>query len=256
LDALPKSLWLLGLGHLGQAYCWLLGLLPYPSDQKPFLVLQDVDQVDESNIDTSLLATPRVQDLNKTRACASALEAIGFTTALIERRFDGSGARTVQEPSTAICGFDNHASRRALEDFGFEFIVEAGLGSGVHDYLDILVHTFPADRPAQEIFVDRAMSEVQLGGAYETEATRQVNAGRSAAAARCGMVDVAGKSVGAAFVGVTASCLVVAELLRSVHGGDQWSVLSVNLSDPSYLRTTQASRHHALKDVVYLSDGD
>jgi hypothetical protein len=40
LAYLPKSLWLVGLGHLGQAYAWTLGMLPYPVDGRPHLVLQ------------------------------------------------------------------------------------------------------------------------------------------------------------------------------------------------------------------------
>ena len=34
LSYLPSRLWLIGLGHLGQAYLWGLGLLPYAADAK------------------------------------------------------------------------------------------------------------------------------------------------------------------------------------------------------------------------------
>src|SRR5205814_6855699 len=37
----PNKLHLLGLGHLGQAYLWTLGWLPYPSTNDVELVLQD-----------------------------------------------------------------------------------------------------------------------------------------------------------------------------------------------------------------------
>jgi hypothetical protein len=42
---LPSKLWLIGLGHLGQAYLWGLGLLPYAAPGKVSLVLQDNDVV-------------------------------------------------------------------------------------------------------------------------------------------------------------------------------------------------------------------
>src|SRR5258706_2896438 len=42
LDYLPSRLWVIGLGHLGQAYLWGLGLLPYREPSKLSLVLQDV----------------------------------------------------------------------------------------------------------------------------------------------------------------------------------------------------------------------
>jgi hypothetical protein len=35
----------------------------------------------------------------------------------------------------------------------------------------------------------------------------------------CGVTELAGKAVGAAFVGVTAGCLAIAEALRELHGG-------------------------------------
>ena len=41
LKYLPSSLWLIGLGHLGQAYLWALNLLPYPRPTGAALVLQD-----------------------------------------------------------------------------------------------------------------------------------------------------------------------------------------------------------------------
>ena len=37
IDRLPSALWLIGLGNLGQAYLWTLGMLPYavPSEVRP-----------------------------------------------------------------------------------------------------------------------------------------------------------------------------------------------------------------------------
>ena len=43
LTYLPSRLWLIGLGHLGQAYLWGLGLLPYKDPADVALVLQDID---------------------------------------------------------------------------------------------------------------------------------------------------------------------------------------------------------------------
>lgn len=43
LRALPESLWILGLGHLGQAFLWSLGLLPFPDPSACELMLQDFD---------------------------------------------------------------------------------------------------------------------------------------------------------------------------------------------------------------------
>ena len=120
LAYLPKSLWLVGLGHLGQAYAWTLGMLPYPADGRPHLVLQDFDKATKSNLSTCLLLWAADLNKHKVSAVASCLEAAGFTTALVERRF-GAGHRVmVDEPTTAlfgVCGMTLLASRAVATPF-------------------------------------------------------------------------------------------------------------------------------------------
>jgi hypothetical protein len=53
LSRLPSAAWLVGLGNLGQAYLWTLGLLPYGRDGAD-VVLQDFDVLAPSNVSTSL----------------------------------------------------------------------------------------------------------------------------------------------------------------------------------------------------------
>lgn len=57
---LPSNLWLIGLGHLGQAYLWVLGLLPYAAPSEVMLYLQDFDRLAESNDSTSLLTSGKL----------------------------------------------------------------------------------------------------------------------------------------------------------------------------------------------------
>src|SRR5262249_42948552 len=53
--SLPRSLWLVGLGNLGQAYLWSLLMLPYPDPKAVMLYLQDDDHVSSENWGTSVL---------------------------------------------------------------------------------------------------------------------------------------------------------------------------------------------------------
>ena len=98
---LPSRLWLIGLGHLGQAYLWTLGLLPYntPGDVK--LVLQDFDRLTPANDSTSLLTNAKNIGEQKTRAMAEWAEARGFRTRLVERAFPGGIAIADDEPRLA-----------------------------------------------------------------------------------------------------------------------------------------------------------
>src|SRR5690606_20338696 len=52
---LPAEAWLVGLGHLGQAYLWTLGLLPYHRPDDVILFLQDTDELKKANLSTSIL---------------------------------------------------------------------------------------------------------------------------------------------------------------------------------------------------------
>ncbi len=71
IGLLPSRLWLIGLGHLGQAFLWTLGFLPYATPEEVLLVLQDFDFLSEANDSTSPLTFAPVCIERKTRAMAT-----------------------------------------------------------------------------------------------------------------------------------------------------------------------------------------
>jgi hypothetical protein len=224
---LPSRLWLIGLGHLGQAYLWTLGLLPYSKPDDVELVLQDFDELTLANDSTSLLTTPALVGLRKTRAMAAWAEERGFRTRLVERIFPGGIRIADDEPRLALGGVDNSQARAAYEDAGFECIVEAGLGAGPKEYLALRLHTFPGSTTARK----------KWGGATgaigapmpETTAYRKL---AKSGVDSCGLVRLATRTVGAPFVGATAAALVVSEILRRLNGGPVLEVLDMTLRDP------------------------
>lgn len=58
----------------------------------------------------------------------------------------------------------------------------------------------------------------------------------------CGAVELAGTAVGAAFVGVTAACLAVAEGVRTVLAGDGHDLINLHLHT-NQLNTAPATGH-------------
>lgn len=229
---LPSKLWLIGLGHLGQAYLWLLGLLPYEYPHQVSLVLHDFDRLAESNDSTSLLTNGSLIGQLKTRAMATWAEARGFQTKIIERPFPGGILVSGDEPRLALGGVDNPQARAAYEDAGFRWIVEAGLGSGPTEYLALRLHTFPASASARAKWGDEMTSSSNRGiqfPAYQ----RLSNQGMD----ECGLVRIASRSVGAPFVGAVAASFVVSEVLRFLNGGEQLEVLDMTLSSPA-MRST------------------
>lgn len=225
LQYLPSKLWLIGLGHLGQGYLWALGMLPYRQDSGVSLVLQDVDRVTRSTESTGVLSDQTMVGQLKTRAMAAWAEKRGFSTRIYERLFDGSFQRHPEEPAVALCGIDNGLGRRALDQVGFGFVVEAGLGRGHQNFRSIRLHTLPGSRPASDLWKgpdQDAVEDVSGRAAYrDMVAKGELD--------RCGVTILAGKAVGAPFVGAMAASLAISEVLRLLHGGELYSVVEMDL---------------------------
>lgn len=225
LEYLPSDLWLIGLGHLGQAYLWGLGLLPYRDPGEVSLVFQDVDVVTRSTESTSVLTDGCMVGRKKTRVMAEWAESRGFETSIHERLFDGEFRRQAsEEPAVALCGLDNAEGRRALDRVGFDLVVEAGLGRGYRDFRTIRLHTLPGSKPASEIWKQppSVNEEAAKMPAYQGLLSDGV-------LDQCGVTLLAGKAVGAPFVGSVAATLVLSEVLRPLHGGGVHQVIDVDL---------------------------
>src|SRR4029077_2885031 len=109
---------------------------------------------------------------------------------------------------------------------GFKRIIEAGLGRGVQDFLGITLHTFPAATPARAIWADTDAPDAQITQpAYRTLIEKSGD--------RCGTVRLAGRTIGAPFVGAVAAALVIGELLRLAIGGRRHELISCHLRDLS-----------------------
>jgi hypothetical protein len=222
-EHLPSEIWIVGMGNLGQAYLWTLGLLPYGRDTAR-LVLQDTDVVAVSNLSTSMLTTRSMVGRKKTRAMAEWAGARGFETSIVERDFAPNFAVAPREPTVAMIGVDNALARQAIEDVGFGRVIEAGLGRGPQDFLGIDLHTFPASRPAREVWPETGASDGDITlPAYRAMLERSGD--------KCGTVRLAGRSIGAPFVGSAAAALAVSELVRLCTGGKSYELVSCHLRD-------------------------
>jgi hypothetical protein len=124
----------------------------------------------------------------------------------------------------AFIGVDNALARQSIEDVGFARIIEAGLGRGAQDFLGINLHTFPASTAARTIW-----AETESIDALITQPAYRAMLEKSGD--RCGTVRLAGRSIGAPFVGAIAAALAVAELLRLVLGAHRYELVSCHLRD-------------------------
>jgi len=232
VEDVPSAFWLIGLGHLGQAYLWCMAALPFAERGAVQVVLQDVDRAGGSTPSTSVLTEAADEGRFKTRVCAAWCEARGFQTRLVERQFGADMRRGPDEPGIALCGVDNPDARRVLDGAGFPLVLEAGLGSGADDFRLIRVHSFPAATPSSAVWPSAATT---VGNTAEIEARpaygELMRGGRLDA---CGITRLAQVAVGAPFVGMTAAALVIAQAVRVVAGAPRATVINLDLRDPSH----------------------
>ncbi len=236
ISELPGGAWLLGLGHLGQAYAWLLGLLPYPPVGERALVLQDDDRLRAANRATSMLHTDEELGVRKTRLVARALCELGWDPRLIEHRHAGGRMSMPGDPSVLLCGLDNPDTRGLLDDSAMPVIIDAGLGAGPQNHLAMAIRRLPASRPSREIWRHRPRrapaSATGAADAYEAMARESGD--------RCGVEQLAGRTVATAFVGVTAACWAIGGLLRELHGGARYELIDYTLRDPGHVRAIRS----------------
>jgi hypothetical protein len=236
----PSRLWLLGLGHLGQAFLWALGLLPFRDPAEVQLTLQDFDTLAPANDSTSILTRLEMAGRLKTREMAAWAEARGFRTRLIERRFMGDVSLAEDDPRVLFCGVDSAAARAELERPGFDLVVDAGLGAGPGEYLAMRLHAYPATVSAQRRWAGVGDSRADAARTATTKAAYRDLSDRGLD--ECGLVEIASRTVGAPFVGVIAASLALMEIVRRLNGGPGLEVLDLSLRELSGRQGVEAAR--------------
>ncbi|TDW19453.1 hypothetical protein [Kribbella kalugense] len=218
----PAQWWLLGLGHLGQAYAHAISWLDYAIPAEVDVALQDVQRTVPANHSTGLF-TPRGSDgRHKTRLVADALERCGLNTSIIERLMDESTAVRASDMHVALVGVDNLATRRSIDTFGWRTAIDVGIGTGADDFDGITLVRFPG-RASASIPAWQETAPGAKPPAGDVMVTRDLDP--------CGVARLNGIAVGASFVGTFAGVLAVTEALRPLHGGTARSVLCLSIRD-------------------------
>ncbi|MCW5765164.1 MAG: hypothetical protein KIT68_04225 [Phycisphaeraceae bacterium] len=254
LIEVPDEFWLLGLGHLGQAYSFALSLLPFSDRSAVNVLLQDHDRIVPANLETGLVCSRRDIGQFKARTVASWLEARGFRPRVVERRFDERTRVERGEPRVGLCGFDGGGPRHLLDlaATGFERVVEAGLGGRADNFESMSVHSLPhSERSAAALWPDEPLGDAaarlrHLASSRRAYADVERRQG-------CGRLELAGRSIGVPFVGATAACLVLSEALRMVHQGKRFDHVELRLAKPSAVSARNVPPGYAGDATVPLS---
>lgn len=217
-ESFPSSLWLLGLGHLGQAYSWVIGLLPFKNPNELLVKLQDDDRLVKGNYDSGMLSESAFENHYKTRVVAAWLEARGIRTKIVERKYDVSYHRQDEDPEILLGGLDKVAVRKILKTYQFKLVLDCGLGAGLNFDM-IRFNAFPnIGRPPSELWKN----------AKETDTTPNLKA-LSQKLVGCGYT----VGIASAFTGCFSACVMISELLRSYHQGMKLSHMYLSLREIS-----------------------
>jgi len=231
VEFLPRELWTLGLGHLGNAYLWSLATLPYGDASKVEVFLNDFDIIEAENAETGLLFERRHIHSHKTRVCSDWLQERGFQTRIVERRFDSNFRCRVDEPRLAFCGFDLNSARRDLATGEFLRVIESGLGGTPNNFDTISLHTLPNPRTPHELWPEFTAEEATKRAENQQRLANTNPAYSTLGSDECGLAELAGKSVAVPFVGATAGTMVTAEIIRLLHAGPGYTDIKLALGD-------------------------
>ena len=227
---LPNKLWCVGLGHLGQAYLWLISHLPYSENVRRALEvkLQDIDCVSRSNLSTSVLSFDNTIGRLKRDVCASWLLQRSFSPHLIEGVVDVPRRHDLGS-DVVLGGVDNFEARRAIMASKPFHYIDAGLGSGVDDFQTMKILVPSNEKVPTDIWPARRDHD---DGELRPSIRRLQEAGRLD---KCGAVILNGAAVGFPFVGMCAATLVMAQLLSHQNGGQVFREINFDLTEPEGL---------------------
>lgn len=218
---LPRKLWLVGLGHLGQGFLWNLAMVPAAGE---LLVLQDYQCTGPENVATGLLTRDGDIGIRKARVAANWMEQVGWKTAVVERKFTKEIALDHDDPPVVVSGLDSPDPRFDVLEAGFPYMIDAGVGHGPVDFETAQIRVLArGDAATWKKATPRSSIEtLLLRNAYRSIATSD----------RCGAFQLAEASVAVPFVGAAIGALSLTQAMRLAGMLGAVKLLQLELASP------------------------
>ncbi|RWK65598.1 hypothetical protein [Mesorhizobium sp.] len=223
---LPRSLWLIGLGHLGQGFLWSLAFLPAAGTHA---ILQDDQTVGEENVGTGLVTQllDFEKENKKARVAARWLEGAGWSTSLLERRNYGDLQPADDDPPVVLTSLDEPTARLAIAKAGHGFMIDAGVGHGAFDFEIGQIRVVPKGADTNGLWVHAAKPK-NIDAMLETPAYREYARKYDG----CGTFTLAEASAAVPFVGAAIGALTIAQLLRVASTCSTPRIMQIELNAP------------------------
>lgn len=209
------STWVVGLGHLGQAYLWTRALSNESLDQH--IRLTDFDTVTLSSLSTCLMVDIGDVGRKKVDTVANRLAQIGFDVTRDDSKLSLDEDVVAPDGLLVVIAVDNIGLRRGLDRLRGARVHECGIGEGVDGFTRVQMHAFPGSRLARDVWAGddpRASRPVDI-----SKPAYQALLGKSGD--ECGTTVVASRSVATPFVGAFAGA-ILAHMGGRETIGDAW----------------------------------
>lgn len=220
---LPRNLWILGLGHLGQAYIWSMGLMGVKSPDSITFLLQDYQTIDKENIGPQVLSSSKYFGYPKTRPCISYLEDFGFKTRIVEKPFQKEDLENewVQDFKFLLNGVDNIPTRKAINKEFLDLFIDAATNGrlSLFDSFTMRNVKFTNKEPDELWPSNGDKEEIFHPNLFQKNEKKRI----------CGKLT--NYNIATPFVGLFGSTIVIAELLRALNKGRRYSIVSLQMRD-------------------------
>jgi hypothetical protein len=250
----PLELTVIGLGQLGQAYLALLYFLAIRTGSRPSLALVDKDFFEMPNQRTQILLAEggAWEGCQKAKFLAELVRSWGWTAQGDLTTLDWGWKCPSEHPRAALLGLDDLDVRRMAVAAGYDWIIDAGLGTSFAEPR-VSWHSLPPDNLLARTVFKPVKRDDSL--AFLENTLIQDRLLRTPG--QCGWVTFKNVTAAAPAMGLAGAAYAFAELLRgreAVSGrACLWSTLLPFSREP--LRFEQASfRSSAMNGIHFLND--
>lgn len=223
---MPRNIWTLGLGHLGQAYLWTSGLMPFKEPIKSLFLLQDADIIDFENIGSQILCFENNFGKPKTRPCLEFLESLGFKTQIVEKPFiEGDSSQYwMGDFPILLNGVDNIKTRKSISNEQLALFID-GATNGTLALFDsfTMKNIFKIEKNTNELWLEEAIKDEKILHKKLYDKYEKSH--------KCGQLTNIGIST--PFVGLFGATIVISELFRSLNYGKSYSIITLQIRDLS-----------------------
>lgn len=213
-----RSVWTVGLGHLGQAFLWTAALSGH-TRLWDSIRLTDYDTVSRSSLSTCLLVHAKDVGRKKVDVVAERLETLGMRVTRDPDRLNLDEGPRRSDEELVVIAVDNVALRRSLDSLHAQRVLEAGIGDGIDAFTRTQMHEFPGSRKARDIWVG---DDVQSSRAFDISMPAYQSLLKQSGD-ECGTTLVAGRSVATPFVGGFTGALLSWLAAHSPSGECAWN---------------------------------